>query len=35
MIYRADSDLVEQLCALVQLRLRQRLESQLQQLGAS
>jgi hypothetical protein len=31
--YRADSDLVEDLCALVQSRLRQRLEAQLQELA--
>lgn len=31
-IWHADGDLVEDLCALVQTRLRQRLESQLQQL---
>lgn len=33
--YRADSDLVEDLCALVQTRLRQRLEAQLQHLSNS
>jgi DNA-binding transcriptional ArsR family regulator len=32
MIYRADSELVDELCTLVQTRLRQRLQSQLQQL---
>lgn len=32
-IWHADGDLVEDLCSLVQTRLRQRLESQLQQLG--
>jgi DNA-binding transcriptional ArsR family regulator len=32
-IWQADGDLVEDLCALVQNRLRQRLDSQLQQLG--
>jgi DNA-binding transcriptional ArsR family regulator len=35
LIYRADSDLVEDLCALVQRRLRQRLEAQLQELAGS
>lgn len=34
-IWHADGDLVEDLCGLVQNRLRQRLESQLQQLGSS
>ena len=34
MIYRADSQLVDDLCALVQTRLRQRLEAQLQHLSA-
>lgn len=34
MIYRADSQLVDDLCALVQTRLRQRLEAQLQRLSA-
>ena len=33
MIYRADGDLVDDLCSLVQTRLRQRLEAQLQQLA--
>ncbi|MFO7630245.1 MAG: metalloregulator ArsR/SmtB family transcription factor [Prochlorococcaceae cyanobacterium] len=33
LIYNADSDLVDDLCALVQTRLRQRLEAQLQQLS--
>ncbi len=33
MIYTANSDLVDDLCALVQTRLRQRLEAQLQQLA--
>ena len=33
LIYCADSELVEELCALVQNRLRQQLASQLQQLG--
>ena len=33
LIYRADSALVDELCALVQTRLRQRLEAQLQQLS--
>ena len=33
LIYSADGDLVEELCALVQSRLRQQLESQLQQLA--
>lgn len=33
MIYRADSELVDDLCALVQARLRQRLQAQLQQLA--
>ena len=32
LIYRADDQLVQDLCALVQNRLRQRLETQLQQL---
>ncbi|MEB3322419.1 MAG: metalloregulator ArsR/SmtB family transcription factor [Synechococcaceae cyanobacterium] len=32
MIYRADDELVDDLCALVQTRLRQRLQAQLQQL---
>ena len=32
LIYRADSALVDDLCALVRVRLRQRLEAQLQQL---
>ena len=32
-IWQADGDLAEDLCALVQNRLRQRLDSQLQQLG--
>jgi DNA-binding transcriptional ArsR family regulator len=32
LIYRAESELVDDLCALVQKRLRQRLETQLQQL---
>ena len=32
MIYSADNDLVNELCALVQTRLRQRLEEQLKQL---
>lgn len=34
-IWHADGDLVEDLCSLVQNRLRQRLESQLQQLSSS
>ncbi|MFM7086520.1 MAG: ArsR/SmtB family transcription factor [Cyanobium sp.] len=34
LLYRADSPLVEDLCALVQNRLRQRLESQLQQFSS-
>jgi DNA-binding transcriptional ArsR family regulator len=33
MIYRVDSELVDDLCALVQNRLRQRLEAQLRQLA--
>jgi DNA-binding transcriptional ArsR family regulator len=33
--YHADSDLVEELCALVQSRLRQQLESQLQHLAST
>jgi DNA-binding transcriptional ArsR family regulator len=33
-IWSADNDLVDDLCALVQNRLRQRLEAQLQQLAA-
>ncbi|MEB3307247.1 MAG: metalloregulator ArsR/SmtB family transcription factor [Cyanobacteriota bacterium] len=33
LIYKADDDLVEDLCALVQNRLRQRLEVRLQQLS--
>ena len=33
MIYSANSDLVDDLCALVQNRLRQRLEAQLRQLA--
>ena len=33
MIYRADGELVDDLCSLVQTRLRQRLEAQLQQLA--
>ncbi len=33
MIYTANSDLVDDLCALVQTRLRQRLEAELQQLA--
>lgn len=33
LIYQADSAVVDELCALVQTRLRQRLESQLQRLG--
>jgi len=33
MIYRAEGELVDELCALVQNRLRQRLEAKLQQLG--
>lgn len=35
MIYRADDALVEDLCTLVQNRLKQRLEAQLQQLQAA
>ena len=34
MIYSADNDLVNDLCSLVQTRLRQRLEAQLKQLQA-
>jgi DNA-binding transcriptional ArsR family regulator len=34
-IWHADSALVDDLCTLVQTRLRQRLEAQLQQLGAA
>ncbi|WP_043369541.1 helix-turn-helix transcriptional regulator [Cyanobium sp. PCC 7001] len=34
-IWHADSELVDDLCTLVQSRLRQRLEAQLQQLGAA
>ncbi|WP_172820816.1 helix-turn-helix transcriptional regulator [Cyanobium sp. NIES-981] len=34
-IWHADSELVDDLCTLVQTRLRQRLEAQLQQLGAA
>jgi DNA-binding transcriptional ArsR family regulator len=33
MIYRAEGELVDDLCALVQKRLRQRLEAQLRQLA--
>jgi DNA-binding transcriptional ArsR family regulator len=33
-LWRADGDLVDELCHLVQTRLRQRLEAQLQQLGS-
>jgi len=33
-LWRAEGDLVEELCHLVQTRLRQRLEVQLQQLGS-
>jgi len=33
-IWRAEGGLVDDLCQLVQTRLRQRLEQQLQQLGA-
>jgi DNA-binding transcriptional ArsR family regulator len=35
LIYHADSELVEELCHLVQTRLRQRLEHQLQTLGGA
>jgi DNA-binding transcriptional ArsR family regulator len=35
MIYRADDELVADLCSLVQTRLRQRLQSQLNQLQAA
>lgn len=35
MVYRADDDLVSDLCALVQGRLRQRLQDQLRQLEAA
>jgi DNA-binding transcriptional ArsR family regulator len=35
LIYQAESELVDDLCALVQKRLRQRLEAQLQQLTGS
>ena len=34
-IWRADNDLVDDLCELVQMRLRQRLEAQLQRLSIS
>ncbi|MFW6730840.1 MAG: ArsR/SmtB family transcription factor [Synechococcus sp.] len=35
LLYRADGELVDELCQLVQTRLRQRLEAQLQTLGVS
>jgi hypothetical protein len=35
MIYRADDELVADLCSLVQTRLKQRLEAQLRQLQAA